>query len=55
MAGASIDLTSRVKLDFGYRFSDVAGGAAFSAGAMDVRDDGLRKHEFRIGLRVPLW
>lgn len=55
MAGASMDLTSRVKLDFGYRFSDAAGGAAFSAGAMDVRDDGLRKHEFRIGLRVPLW
>lgn len=57
MAGASVDLTSRIKLDIGYRYSDIAGGAAFHAGAgtMDVRDDGLRKHEFRIGLRVPLW
>ena len=55
MAGASVDLAPRVKLDVGYRFSDTAGGAAFSAGAMDVRDDGLRKHEFRIGLRIPLW
>jgi opacity protein-like surface antigen len=55
MAGASVDLAPRVKLDVGYRFSDTAGGAAFGAGAMDVQDDGLRKHEFRIGLRVPLW
>jgi len=57
MAGASVDLTSHVKLDIGYRYSAIAGGAAFHAGsgAMDVRDDGLRKHAFRIGLRVPLW
>jgi len=55
MAGASVDLAPRVKLDVGYRFSDTVGGAAFGAGAMDVQDDGLRKHEFRIGLRVPLW
>lgn len=57
MAGASMDLTSRVKLDFGYRFSDIAGGDAFRTGAgdMEIKDRGLQKHEFRIGLRVPLW
>jgi len=57
MAGASMDLTSRVKLDFGYRFSDIAGGKAFRSGGgdVDIRDRGLQKHEFRIGLRVPLW
>lgn len=57
MAGASMDLTSSVKLDVGYRFSDIAGATAFrsTAGNMDVRDHGLQKHEFRVGLRVPLW
>lgn len=57
IAGASVDLTSRVKLDFGYRFSGMGGGKAFrsAAGDVDIRDHGLHKHEFRVGLRVPLW
>lgn len=57
MAGASMDLTSSIKLDFGYRFSDIAGANAFrsAAGDMEIRDRGLQKHEFRVGLRVPLW
>lgn len=57
MAGASVDLTSRVKLDFGYRFSGMGGGEAFrsAAGDVEIRDHGLHKHEFRVGLRVPLW
>jgi len=57
MAGASMDLAANVKLDFGYRFSDIAGGDAFRSGAggMDIRDRGIQKHEFRVGLRVPLW
>lgn len=57
MAGASMDLTSRVKLDFGYRFSGIGGGKAFHSGTgdMEIRDRGIHKHEFRVGLRVPLW
>lgn len=55
MAGASMDLASNVKLDVGYRFSGIGGGEAFRSGGMDIRDRGIQKHEFRIGLRVPLW
>ncbi|QRI61965.1 porin family protein [Shinella sp. PSBB067] len=57
MAGASVDLSSRVKLDVGYRFSGIAGGDAFRTGTgdMEIRDRGFHKHEFRVGLRVPLW
>ena len=57
MAGASMDLTSSVKLDLGYRFSAIGSGNAFrsTAGDVSVRDGGLQKHEFRVGLRVPLW
>jgi opacity protein-like surface antigen len=62
MAGASIDLTNRIKLDFGYRFSDTAGGKAFSGSGLGPtvdsvqgRDDGFQKHEIRVGLRVPTW
>ncbi|MCJ8150596.1 outer membrane protein [Shinella sedimenti] len=62
MAGASVDLTERVKLDFGYRFSDTAGGKAFSGrglgtsvDAVNGRDDGFQKHEIRAGIRVNTW
>jgi opacity protein-like surface antigen len=64
MAGASFDLSERLKLDFGYRFSDAAGGRMFHYGAAEQgygaagakgRDDGFQKHEFRIGLRIPTW
>ena len=64
MAGASMDISERLKLDFGYRFSDTAGGRMFQYGATERgygavgakgRDDGFQKHEFRIGLRVPIW
>ena len=64
MAGASVDITNRVKLDLGYRFSDMAGGKMFG-GSMDVpgvgsasargRDDGFQKHEIRAGIRVTTW
>lgn len=56
MAGASMDLSPGLKLDIGYRFSGIGAGKAFrdAAGGMDVRDHGLHKHEFRVGLRLPL-
>lgn len=64
MAGAAIDLTERVKLDLGYRFSDMAGGKMFG-GSIEVpgagtvsargRDDGFQKHEIRAGIRVTTW
>jgi len=54
MAGVSYSVSDRVKLDIGYRFSDIAGGAMFSGGSSGD-DSGLRRHEFRAGLRVSLW
>ena len=64
MAGASVDLTNRVKLDLGYRYSDTAGGKMFQYGATERgwgasgakgRDDGFQKHEIRAGIRVTTW
>ena len=64
MAGAAIDLTERVKLDLGYRFSDMAGGKMFggsvdAAGVGNIsakgRDKGFQKHEIRAGIRVTTW
>ena len=64
MAGASVDLTNRVKLDVGYRFSDTQGGDMFRYGATEQgwgasgakgRDNGFQKHEIRAGIRVTTW
>lgn len=56
MAGVSYNVTDRVKVDIGYRFSDVAGGAMFKgANGSGGSDAGLTRHEFRAGLRVTLW
>ncbi len=54
MAGVSYSVSDRVTLDIGYRFSDIAGGAMFSGGSSG-EDAGLRRHEFRAGVRVSLW
>ncbi|MCY0148202.1 porin family protein [Hoeflea sp. G2-23] len=64
MAGFSYDITKDLKLDLGYRYSKVDGGAQFSydavtaaAGAVGVQsyDNGIEKHEIRAGLRYALW
>ena len=64
MAGVSYDIASNMKLDFGYRFSQVDGGDMFnwspndqSKGANGVKgeDGGFARHEFRAGLRVTGW
>ncbi|WP_034855169.1 outer membrane protein [Sinorhizobium sojae] len=59
MAGVSYDFTDRLKLDLGYRFSRIAGGDMFDFGAEALagatgakgHDDGLTRHEIRVGLR----
>jgi opacity protein-like surface antigen len=64
MAGAAYDLTAHTKIDFGYRYSKIAGGDMFSfstyeqaLGAFGVKgkDKGLGRHEFRAGLRLTTW
>ena len=64
MAGASYDLTNRVKLDLGYRFTDMNGGKMFgyttaeqANGATGTKafDDGFQRHEFRAGIRINTW
>lgn len=64
MAGASYDLTARVKLDVGYRYAHYESGAAWgwdqfdtAAGARGAQsyDNGFDFHQIRAGLRVALW
>ena len=55
MAGASYDLTERLKLDISYRYSDVADGTMFTGAGQEGRDDGLSRHELRAGLRFSLY
>lgn len=56
MAGVSYDLSKSMKVDLGYRYSDVAGGNLFeTADILTARDNGFKKHEVRVGLRYSLW
>lgn len=55
MAGASYDLTERLKLDIGYRYSDIARGDMFARAGEQARDEGLSRHEIRAGLRFSLY
>lgn len=56
MAGLSYEINDHIKIDFGYRFSDVAGGSMFAGSSgISGRDDGLARHEIRIGLRIAGW
>lgn len=55
MAGASYDLTERLKLDIGYRYSDIANGDMFARAGEQARDEGLSRHEIRAGLRFSLY
>jgi len=54
-AGASYEFQNGMKLDVGYRFTDVAGGDMFSSADANGRDDGFQRHEFRVGLRLSIW
>ncbi len=64
MAGASYDISDRMKMDFGYRFSQIASGDMFqfngfenALGAYGAKgkDKGFTRHEFRTGLRLTTW
>jgi opacity protein-like surface antigen len=64
MAGTSYDLTDSLKLDFGYRFSQIEGGGmqkfngyetALGAFGDKGKDKGFTRHEFRTGLRLTTW
>jgi opacity protein-like surface antigen len=64
MAGVSYDISSWMKLDVGYRFSQVRGGDMFEYSAAEKAqggsgpkgsDDGLSRHEFRAGFRFNTW
>ncbi|WP_081687972.1 outer membrane protein [Rhizobium mesoamericanum] len=56
MAGLSYEINDHIKIDFGYRFSDIAGGSMFAGSSgISGRDDGLTRHEIRIGLRIAGW
>ncbi len=50
MAGVSYDLTQNMKLDVGYRYSDL--GSFTSGGATPILMDRLNAHEVKIGVRV---
>lgn len=51
MAGVSYDVTDRLKLDVGYRFSKISDGDLFGGSGLNGFDDGLARHEIRAGLR----
>ena len=64
MAGVSYDVGERMKLDLGYRFSDIEGGKTFGYGATERgwgaagakgHDKGFQKHEIRAGIRISTW
>jgi opacity protein-like surface antigen len=58
MAGVAYEVTPNVKVDFGYRFSHIAGGNMFgdpSGGGVSGRDGDLSRHEIRVGLRITTW
>ncbi|MBP1875164.1 opacity protein-like surface antigen [Ensifer adhaerens] len=63
MAGVSYDLSDRLKLDVGYRYSHIGDGEMFGFGAEALAgasgakgfDDGLSRHEIRAGLRFAFW
>lgn len=55
MAGASYDLTDRLKIDIGYRYSQIGKGDMFGGSTFQAKDDGFSRHEIRAGLRLSLW
>jgi opacity protein-like surface antigen len=64
MAGASYDVTEKVKLDLGYRYAHYEGGEAWgwdqfdkAAGATGTQswDKGFGFHQIRAGMRVSIW
>ena len=65
MAGVSYDVSQNLKLDVGYRFTDVDGGGNTTITGLDTStgdtigitssDDGFKRHTIQAGLRYSLW
>ncbi|QND54989.1 porin family protein (plasmid) [Phyllobacterium sp. 628] len=55
MAGVAVDLTPNLKLDLGYRYADIAGKDLYRNGDVTVRDDGIKTHQLRAGIRFNTW
>ncbi len=65
MAGLAYDLSTNLKLDVGYKFTDVAGASYPSSTATNrltgeeyrrqQTDDGFQRHAVTVGLRYSLW
>ena len=64
MAGASYDISRNTKIDFGYRYYNIAGGDMFDWSTYEAKrgalggkgkDKGFSRHEFRVGLRLTGW
>lgn len=63
MAGISVDIGNRAKLDLGYRYLNLGSNLAATTGLLDcvcgpvgqpLKVADLDAHEFRVGIRVPL-
>lgn len=64
MAGLSYDLNEQVKVDLGYKYSNVEAGdiygynadaTALGASGTQGRDGGFERHEVRLGMRLSTW
>lgn len=64
MAGMSYDLNNQVKVDLGYKYSNIEAGtmygynsdaAALGASGAQANDGGFERHEVRLGVRLSAW
>jgi opacity protein-like surface antigen len=64
MAGVSYDLNDQIKVDLGYKYSNVEAGdiygysadaAALGASGSQSSDGGFERHEVRLGMRLSTW
>lgn len=64
MAGLSYDLNDQIKVDLGYKYSNVDAGdiygynadaAALGASGSQGSDGGFERHEVRLGMRLSTW
>ena len=64
MAGMSYDLNDQIKVDLGYKYSNVEAGSiygynsdatALGASGAQATDGGFERHEVRLGMRLSTW
>lgn len=54
-AGVSYAINDHFEADLGYRFVSIDGGAVVGSGPDRLEDDGMERHEIRLGLRYAIW